>query len=476
MEERVISRGDVYWITVDDSVGGEQQTGRPALVVSGTGAGERYGTHTVAYLTTGGYASPVTPQVMVNRLRNRVLCNQLRTLDQSRFTSYMCTLTSDEMRRVTGALAGALCIPNYPNGSVVTDDSETEDNEIDDLRVELMMYKRMYEKTLDQLVELRIETDMNKRLVVVEPPVEVVAEPEVVEEEPPKILRKEVELNTCELSDLLDIGVNEDVANRLIEGRPYKKIEDIRTVDGVTSMMYAFLSKAALVVAPVVEEKEYTWAEFKKLPESEQKSYLDYCRNELGENESCIARKMDVKPGTFSAYVIDHGLGVNNTEKKKKEPRKELSEIEPDVKLNINTVTAKDLMEKLGMLKDYAYAITRHRKRNGLFTEVEELLLVEKFSKKKYEEYKEYFTVGEAVDEPPEEPEKPEITPTPVVKYNINTASQYELQQAGFTKAQAAKIRYSRNKDGPFRELEDLLEIDGIKKKDIRKLRDVLEV
>jgi competence ComEA-like helix-hairpin-helix protein len=178
--------------------------------------------------------------------------------------------------------------------------------------------------------------------------------------------------------------------------------------------------------------------------------------------------------------VIDHGLGSNGAgskKKKKPEPSTVVCEIEPGVKLNINTATANDLMEKLGMKRDYAYAITGYRRKHGLFKDIEELLLAERFYKPAYERYKDYLTV---TDEVAEEPPKPKMgmktTPAPVVKYNVNAASAYELQQAGFNKNQAHKIVGSRKRNGPFYEIEDLLKIDGIKKKDIRKLRPVLEV
>lgn len=486
MEQRIISRGDVYWVTVDDSVGGEQQTGRPALVVSAKAAGELNGTHTVAYLTTGGTASPFMPQVMVNRRKNRVLCNQIRTLDQSRFTSYLCTLTNDEMRRVTGALAGALCIPNYP-GAVAESEESAESTE--ELRTELEMYKRMYERVLDQLVELRIEVDTAKRMVFVEDAVveEPSEEPEPEEAEPPKIMKKTVELNSCDMNDLIDIGVNEDVAVRLIEGRPWKRVEEIRTVDGLTSMMYAVLSHVFTVEAeaevevpevPTVKAvREYTWEEFKTLPESTQLLYLDYRRNTLGEKESDIARSFDVKAQAWYNFTNKHPALLRNGKKPQKTTTAEVVAVPDGAMVNINTATAKELSEKLGMPMKDAYSITGHRKKHGLFGDIEELILVNRFTKNKVEMYRDHICVVDAVEDVVVVEEPPQkITPAPVVKVNINTASQYELQQAGFTKAQAAKIRYSRNKDGPFREIEDLLEIDGIKKKDIRKLRDVLEV
>lgn len=483
MEERTINRGEVWWISVDDSVGGEQQTGRPALVLSTRGTSAIHNTYTVAYMTKGGFASPVMPSVIFGGTKHRVLCNQLRTLDGSRFTKLVTTLSSADMTRIGGALASALGLQPPTKQEETEAYVEAESEELAVLRVDAAMYKRMYEKVLDQLVELRVETDMAKRMVIAEPevveePVEVVEDPEP-EPELPKFLQKNVELNTCEMADLLDIGVNEDVATRLIEGRPWKNIQEIRRVDGLTSMMYAVLSQVLVVVPVAVEEpevvevietrREYTWDEFKNLSEDKQKEYLDYRRITLGESESEIATCLGTKVQSLYNYTNKHPALLRTGPK----PQKKQVEAPEGAMVNINTATPSELMEKLGMQKTDAYRITGHRKKHGLFGDVEELLLVEKFSKKKFEMYRAYFTVEDVASDPPE---NPSITPAPVVKFNINTASAYELQKAGFNKTQAHKIVGSRKYNGPFYELDDLLNVDGIKKKDIRKLRDVLEV
>lgn len=487
MKERTINRGEVWWISVDDSIGSEQQTGRPVLVLSGDALNQKHGVYVAAYLTSSKTPEACRPVVYINGQERRVICNQIRTLDRLRFTKYMCTLSNDEMTKVLRALSAVFQLPVAPGRIEYTE--ELEDNEeLLDLRVERDMYKRMYASVLNQLVDLRIEMDMAKRVVAVEeePPVvevaEVVEEPEPKPEveEPPRILRKEVELNTCEMSDLLDIGVNEDVATRLIEGRPYKKIEDIRTVDGLTSMMYAVLSQVVKVVVVeeppvvVVEEQpevpEYTWDEFRKLPMSEQKKWVDYHRNELGEKETELAASLSVKVGTWYNHTSDNPELLRGG---KKRVAAKVAETPTGGKVNINTATAKEFMEKLGMSKDYAYAITRHRKQNGLFGEIEELLLVDRFSKNKYEEYKAYFTLtDEVVEEQPEPPKKPEEPK----KLDINLASRYELMQVGFNKTQAAKIVHSRKHKGPFRSIDDLLDVESVKQKDVRKLRDLLEV
>ena len=112
VEEKVVRRGGVWWIDAGISVGDEEKMGRPGVVVSGDGSNEKCGTVVVAYCTTRlGPSSPLNCKVVVRGKTNKVLCNQLCTVDKSRLNERLCTLTEPEMVRVGGALAGAMCIP-----------------------------------------------------------------------------------------------------------------------------------------------------------------------------------------------------------------------------------------------------------------------------------------------------------------------------------------------------------------------------
>lgn len=59
---------------------------------------------------------------------------------------------------------------------------------------------------------------------------------------------------------------------------------------------------------------------------------------------------------------------------------------------------------------------------------------------------------------------------------NVNTANVYKLMEVGFSKTIAGRIVHHQKNCAPFRDIEELLEIDGVKKGDLRKLRDKLEI
>lgn len=363
-----ILRGEVYWVSVDDSIGSEQQTGRPALVIGTRGASEMHDSYIVAYMTSRGYGSPYTPAVFVNGMKSRVICNQLRTLDRSRFTKYMDTLTNEEMSRVSGALACAIGV-KAPSKTVVEElEPKNNDNEeLVNLRTEVTMWKQMYKKVLDQLVEMKVEADIAERMKMV---AVVEEEPEVVVEPEPVVVEEVIE----------EVVVEEE---------------------------------------PPVEEKE------------------------------------EPKP-VFTG------------------------------KVNINTATSREMADLLGLYLKDAYAISGFRKKNGLFTDVEELILVDRISPAKYEAIKDRVTVGEIPVVEVEEPEvnleevdeeADEIVPKPeVVKVNINTASVKAMTDLGFTKQTAFHIIHNRKNKGPFRSVDDLKNVDTMDKKLLKKLRDRLEV
>lgn len=270
-------RGEVYWICLDDSMGGEEKTGRPAVIVSTNGLNSKNETVTVAYVSKQGFAAATRPSIAdPNGGRQRVLCDQLRTVDKSRLSRYMTTLDESELTRVTGALACTLGIPIAVTKNEVVPAKKPDAIEDDRtaLRCEADMWHRMYEKVMDQLVEIRVAADMAKKTVK---PKSALPEP--------------------------DLGFEEEEPKLPEEPKPTKK-----------------------------------------------------------------------------------------------------SEPEPPLltgdKVNVNTATAKELMEKLGLKQYMAYSITGYRNKNGLFVELEELMEVKGFTQKMFDNYKDQMTISDEESAP----------------------------------------------------------------------------
>lgn len=299
MYEKEIHRGDVWWVSVDDSVGREMQTGRPAVVISTDGATRFGDARVVAFLTTRNVANAASPQVVVRGRTNRVLCNHLRTVDARRFTEKMGTLNEEEMFRVSGALASVFGLkPPRMDTPVMNDNVNIE------LRVQCDLYKKLYENALEQLAEMKFEQ------VTKEP------EPAVEEDQGDEL----VDINDCDIDELMRHGVTERVAREIVDNAPYRCVEDIRKLPSMTDIMF-----------------------------------------HLAERELCC--------------IVD-------------------AEVLPE-KVNINTATANEIHQKIGINANTASRIVGYRKKNGPFKCLEDLLDVPRFGMGCWDKYHEMFTIGE---------------------------------------------------------------------------------
>lgn len=325
-----VKRGEIYYIRYDNSVGAEMAVGRPAIVVSSESLCETSPIITTVFMTTSPKTGPTNVKLWSPRRQSWAMCDQIQTFDKSRLGDRMCRLTKEEMDLIEEALAGVLGM-NDDREKLV----DQREEEIAALKEAVMnhsvdcdYYKRAYEKVLAELVEERVARKVAE--AVASRAVVEVAKPEPVERpvEGPK--EEKVDINRCSVSDLLDIGFKTEVAMKIVAGRPYISIEDIRKVNGVTRIAYQ-IAAPKIVAVPVKVEK----------------------------------------------------------------PVKEEQPVEAaDERLNINTATAKEIVETLGVCSATAYTITGYRTKNGPYKSLEDLSNVKGVSKIFPKKYGHLLTVG----------------------------------------------------------------------------------
>lgn len=485
-----ILRGEVYWVSVDDSLGSEIQTGRPAVVVSGDRANEVLSTVIVAYITSQGKPSPSNVSIQYNGEPHKVLCNQIRTVDKQRLTRYEVTLEKPEMIRVTGALAGSMCIPLAAK--------PVEDPKITELRTECEMWKRAYNITMDRLVEMKVESELNIRMAKVEP--EYPDDPELESEvepdpEPETEVFEPTDINSCSFDDLRHLGFSANIAATIIDGRPYEAISDIQSLPGVSSIMYQLVEKKICCTAveveepvevppveePVEEKVNINTATARELVEklSIARTYAYKITGYRNKNGLFVdleeLREVSGLPSVFYERFKDR-LTIEVEPKVKVEPKVEEPEEDEHWfgdKLNVNTATADEIVKFTGISSKTARMIVSYRKKNGSFTKLDDLLNVPRFGIGCMKTYGYMLTVGEqqSSEEKRDSEEKQEPE-----KVNINRATVYELMALGFEKRAAALIVSRRKKYGNYRSVDDLSEVPEISGKILRKLRDKLEV
>ena len=117
-----VSRGDVWWATLDPTVGSEQSGTRPVLIYQADALNSLTRTVITIPLTTNLDRSALPTGVLVEksdsglRQDSVVLCHQLRVLALARLKSRIGTLSSGDLAKVDAAVLFTLGIPGLGAG------------------------------------------------------------------------------------------------------------------------------------------------------------------------------------------------------------------------------------------------------------------------------------------------------------------------------------------------------------------------
>jgi mRNA interferase MazF len=96
----MVSRGDVYWVNLDPTVGSEIQKTRPALVVSPDDLNAALPRVIIAPITSAGQRLGCRPEVVFQKKTARILLDQLRCVDKSRLGKKMGKIDEKEWHGV----------------------------------------------------------------------------------------------------------------------------------------------------------------------------------------------------------------------------------------------------------------------------------------------------------------------------------------------------------------------------------------
>lgn len=245
-----IKRGDVYYLRQDWSYGHEIAVGRPCVIVSSDFGNESETPITqVLMMTTTPRANSVTVEVHSTKKLSWVLCNQINSVDRTRLGDFMCHLTDEEMDQIDNTLA-------YTLGLELRDDSDNihYEEEIRNLENEIreLEYQLEAKETTDLNLSLKVERDLYKKLYETALD-KLVGKMMVPVVEPAPVPEEKVDLNNCDLKDLLRMGMSSSVARMVIAARPFKKIEELQQVPGVTRVAYElFRTRITVGEIPVV--------------------------------------------------------------------------------------------------------------------------------------------------------------------------------------------------------------------------------
>jgi mRNA interferase MazF len=89
-----VRRGEVFWVNLSPTVGGEIQNARPCVVVSPDELNANIRTFIVAPMTTGGHAYPFRVSCRFRGRAGHVVVDQIRTVDRERLVRRLGRLSA----------------------------------------------------------------------------------------------------------------------------------------------------------------------------------------------------------------------------------------------------------------------------------------------------------------------------------------------------------------------------------------------
>ena len=317
-------RGEVYFLLYENASTPGVCAHRPVVVISADWQNKVAPFLVVLGMTTTPKFGERFPRIESTGKSSWVKCSEPNSVPKEMVDKYMCTLTESEMASIDRGMMASLGL-----GDSVADETDEEietlreeiadlEDKLDEVVIQRDTWKRMYGKAIDMLAD---KQESKKEPVVKK--VEFVAEEQ--SEEP-------VEINTCTAEALRKIGCTPTMIHHIIEKRPYKRVEDLKTVPSITVIAYKLI-ESRICCVPVDKPKN-------------------------------VERVPKVKP------------------QKVETP-----------KVNINTATARELMDGVGLSTFYAYRITAHRNQNGKYESLESLLEAKKIPKDFLERYGDKLTV-----------------------------------------------------------------------------------
>lgn len=219
--------------------------------------------------------------------------------------------------------------------------------------------------------------------------------------------KTKVDLNTADLKTIAALpGISDTLAQRIIDGRPYKKLDDLLAVKGIGQAKIDGLKDLVSFskVKPVKDETVKTDA-----TETAEKTLINVNKADLktlitlpGIGEATAQKIIDGRPyKTLDDLGKVKGIGeaklkgikdLISFEDKAKETDT-AAKLKPGEKININTATAEDLDKLWGIGEVKSKAIVDYRKANGNFKLIEDIMKVPGIKEGEFAKIKDYIKV-----------------------------------------------------------------------------------
>jgi competence protein ComEA len=274
------------------------------------------------------------------------------------------------MFRVSGAVASSVCLK--PPHKTQNEETDTEESsEITSLKLELDITKKLYEKALSQLVEMRLAADLRERTPIVE---------EVREEVREEVLYDESEIEDPIVDEpCVEDPVVEETVEEAVEVPPV--FEGKLNINTATAHEISLALGCNITYAYCITGYRNKNGKFVSLDEVDDIKYLS----------------KPIREKVKSRFVIDDEEEVVESESEEEVSEEEVSEestvVDSNYKLNINSASLRELM-KVGFTKRVSALIIGNRKKFGNFKSVEDLREIPEISNKTLRKLKDVLFVG----------------------------------------------------------------------------------
>ncbi len=335
MAVEYVRRGEIYKVRLDTGIGSEQGVTRPALVISSDEGNRASPLVIVAYLTTKDHNIGIHyGPTKATGIPSYVQCEQIYTVSKQRLIHLMGQLSQNEMTEVESRLDEVLDLGYIDDTPLKEKEAECASlrAELEEMKSKNAELEKKISGHADELIDRDIEVAVAKRMY--NKAVSIIA-----------AMRSE--------GDLPQKPTEQPKEEKPKESELPGKLVDINTAK---FSVLRGLGLSNNMVLNVTNYRPYKRVEdLKKVPGMNSRLY------------GIIERKICCVP-------------VKAEEQPKAEPV-------AAEKVNINTASAQELCDKLGLSKTVCFSITGTRKRNGPYKAVEDLLNVPKFTKNHFERY-----------------------------------------------------------------------------------------